>query len=66
MSILCSQRILTNGISKNVGGGACPRKSTGCGEPLILAFLQYYSHTLLEKPGVLGKDSAKRKPSREV
>ena len=66
MSILCSQRILTNGISKNVGGGAGLRKSTGCGEPLTLAFLQYYSGTLLEKSGVLGIDSAKRKPSREV
>ena len=48
MSILCSQRIFTNSISKNVGGGACPRKSTGSGEPLTLAFLQYYSRTRVE------------------
>lgn len=40
MSIKCNQSSLTNGVSKNVEGGACPRKSTGHGKLLTLAFVE--------------------------
>lgn len=61
MSIIYNQRILSNGVSKNVAGGVCPRKSTGHGKLLTLALLQYYSSTFLENSRMLDIDSAKEK-----
>lgn len=37
------------GVSKNVGGGACPRKSTGHGKLLTLTFVKALQQTSYEK-----------------
>lgn len=39
MSTLCNQRVLTNGIRKNVGRGTCPSKAAWKERKLRLSFL---------------------------